>query len=130
MQEEEGGADCSFVSEGVFQCENTGLACTSILDCVVAPAPAAPAPPPYIFGNNPPYSHNPYDTLPILQLTSEGDAAALLGAIAVTSFGALVALFTQTVVASRRSDFVETFLDVKKLLQRAIDRKVFNNRTP
>ena len=111
-----------FCGKGV--CSNGMGACTTAADCVAAPpaAPAVPAPAPYIFGNNPPYTHNPYDTLPILQLTSEGDVAALMGAIAVTSFGALVALFTQTVVASRRSDFAETFLEVKSLVQRTIDR--------
>ena len=113
-------------------CDLTGFICddgvTLCESPAVCPAPvAAPAAPvaataPYIYGNGRPYSHNPYDTLPILQLTSEGDVAALMGAIAVTSVGALVALFTQTVVASRRSDFAETFLEVKSLVQRTIDR--------
>ena len=100
------------------------IVCTSDADCpgnevaeveVVATAP-------YIYGNGPPYSHNHLDTLPFYQLTTETDVAALLGAIAVTSVGALVALFTQTVVASERSgsDFAKTFFELKILVQHAI----------
>ena len=91
---------------------------------VAAPA-AAPvaAPAPVIFESPPPYTHDNLATLPLYQLSTQEQVANALGAIAVTSFGALGGLFVQTIAgtASRRNDLDKAIFDLKNLVQHLSD---------
>ena len=92
------------------------------MPCPAPAAAAVAAPAPFIFESPPPYTHDPLATLPLYQLSTQEEVANALGAIALTSFGALGGLFVQVGAASRRRiDLDSAIFDMKILVQHLVD---------